>query len=123
MAEEGALLGDANLFLREPGALEPVLLKWDQAVAPRRLLKWDQAVAPRGLRPADRAGAAQLGADGGVVERTARWIAGIALIAGFIGVSDRASTEPRFRPSLTVSEQFSDNIDLDPDDEQSAFIT
>lgn len=37
--------------------------------------------------------------------------------------ADPARGEPRFSPSLTVSQEFSDNVDLDPEDEQSAFIT
>jgi Putative beta-barrel porin 2 len=57
------------------------------------------------------------------LDRTARWIAGLALVAGLTGDADTAIAEPRFRPSLSVSQEFSDNVDLDPEDEQSAFIT
>jgi hypothetical protein len=99
------------LLLTEPGALRAAPLHGDQETGPRRLV------------PADRAGAPAGAAQGGAFDRPARWIAGAALIAGLIGVAGPASAEPRFRPSLTVSEQFSDNVDLDPDNEQSAFIT
>jgi uncharacterized protein (PEP-CTERM system associated) len=37
--------------------------------------------------------------------------------------TDRARGESEWLPSITVSEEFSDNVDLDPEDEQSAFIT
>ena len=52
-----------------------------------------------------------------------RLIAGVALIAVLTTRTDPASAESRFRPSLAVSQEFSDNIDLDPEDEQSAFVT
>ena len=48
----------------------------------------------------------------------------MALLAGLATWTDRgASGESRFRPSVTISQEFSDNVDLDPEDEQSAFIT
>jgi uncharacterized protein (PEP-CTERM system associated) len=56
------------------------------------------------------------------LDHAARWIAGLALAAGLI-YADPVSGEPRFRPSLSVSQEFSDNVDLDPEDEQSAFVT
>jgi hypothetical protein len=34
-----------------------------------------------------------------------------------------ADAQPRLRPSITITEEFSDNVDLEPDNEQSAFIT
>ena len=52
-----------------------------------------------------------------------RLIAGVALVAALTSGADPASAEPRFSPSLSVAEEFSDNVDLDPEDEQSAFIT
>jgi Putative beta-barrel porin 2 len=61
--------------------------------------------------------------DDGVLNRSAKWMAGVALVAGLTGAADPAGGEPRFRPSLSVSQEFSDNVDLDPEDEQSAFIT
>jgi uncharacterized protein (PEP-CTERM system associated) len=56
------------------------------------------------------------------LDHAARWIAGLALAAGLI-YADPVSGEPRFRPSLSVTQEFSDNVDLDPEDEQSAFVT
>ena len=47
----------------------------------------------------------------------------MVLLVGLATWTDRASGESRFRPSVTISQEFSDNIDLDPEDEQSAFIT
>ncbi len=47
----------------------------------------------------------------------------VALLVGLGTWTDRASGESRFRPSVTISQEFSDNIDLDPEDEQSAFTT
>ena len=58
-----------------------------------------------------------------VFERSARLIAGVALVATFIICAEWADAQPRLRPSITITEEFSDNVDLDPDNEQSAFIT
>jgi hypothetical protein len=60
---------------------------------------------------------------GGAWDRGARLIAGVALAAVLTTCVHRASAEPRLRPSVSVSQEFSDNIDLDPDHEQSAFVT
>ena len=59
----------------------------------------------------------------GVFGCTTSLLAGVALLAGLIGSAGPAGAESRFRPSLTVTQEFSDNVDLDPEDEQSAFIT
>jgi hypothetical protein len=58
-----------------------------------------------------------------VFGRVARLIAGVALVAGLTAHAHPASGEPRLRPSVSVTQEFSDNVDLDPEDEQSAFIT
>jgi hypothetical protein len=50
-------------------------------------------------------------------------IAGVALLAVLTTCANPAGAEPRLRPSVSVSQEFSDNIDLDPDHEQSAFVT
>jgi uncharacterized protein (PEP-CTERM system associated) len=44
-------------------------------------------------------------------------------VAAFATCADRAGAEPQLRPSITITEEFSDNIDLTPDNEQSAFVT
>ena len=64
-----------------------------------------------------------MAADNGVIGRAAKWLGGLALAAGFATCAHWAVAEPRLRPSITISEEFSDNIDLAPDDEQSAFVT
>ena len=50
-------------------------------------------------------------------------IAAAALLAAFATWTDGARGESEWLPSVTVSQEFSDNVDLDPEDEQSAFIT
>ena len=109
--EEGAFLGNAHVFLREPGALRPVSLHCCDGSA-----AWRPGPGRR-TRPPPAA------ADGIVFDRIARLIAGVALLAVLTTRADPASAEPRFRPSLSVGQEFSDNVDLDPEDEQSAFIT
>ena len=47
----------------------------------------------------------------------------MALVAALVACAHWASAEPRLRPSITITEEFSDNIDLEPDNEQSAFVT
>jgi Putative beta-barrel porin 2 len=51
------------------------------------------------------------------------WIAAVAFPAVLATWTDPARGEAEWRPSVTVSQEFSDNIDLDPEDEQSAFVT
>jgi uncharacterized protein (PEP-CTERM system associated) len=51
-------------------------------------------------------------------------MAAVALLAVLATwAADPARGESEWRPSVTVSQEFSDNVDLDPEDEQSAFIT
>ncbi len=64
-----------------------------------------------------------MAADNGAIGRATKWLGGLALAAGFATCAHWAVAEPRLRPSITISEEFSDNIDLAPDDEQSAFVT
>ena len=52
-----------------------------------------------------------------------RRIAAALLLATLVTWTERASAESEWRPSVTISQEFSDNIDLDPEDEQSAFVT
>jgi hypothetical protein len=59
----------------------------------------------------------------GVIDRPATWVGGVALVAALVACAHWASAEPRLRPSITITEEFSDNIDLEPDNEQSAFVT
>jgi Putative beta-barrel porin 2 len=100
------------VFLTEPGALWPV-----------SLLHWYHGSAAGRPGPAHPARLPQAAANRGVWDRTARSIAGLALVAGLTSDADTALAEPRLRPSVSVSQEFSDNVDLDPDHEQSAFIT
>jgi predicted porin len=50
-------------------------------------------------------------------------MAAVVLLAPIATWAQGAGGESRFRPSVSVSQEFSDNVDLDPEDEQSAFIT
>jgi uncharacterized protein (PEP-CTERM system associated) len=55
--------------------------------------------------------------------RGALWIAGVAWLAA-VTATGPGSAAPQFRPWLLLEQQFSDNIDLDPDDDrESAFVT
>jgi predicted porin len=51
------------------------------------------------------------------------WTAAVALLAALAAGANPARGEAEWRPSVTVSQEFSDNIDLNPEDEQSAFVT
>ena len=53
-------------------------------------------------------------AENGVIDRPAKWVGGVALVAALVTCAHWAIAEPRLRPSITITEEFSDNIDLDP---------
>jgi uncharacterized protein (PEP-CTERM system associated) len=105
----GGRLGNARVFLREPGALRPV--------SPRRCASASRRVGPGQAHPP------HVAAENGVIDRPAKWVGGVALVAALVACAHWASAEPRLRPSITITEEFSDNIDLEPDNEQSAFVT
>ena len=58
-----------------------------------------------------------------VAEHAVAWIAGVLVVAALTTWVDWASGQPRFQPSVSISQEFSDNVDLDAEDEESAFIT
>jgi hypothetical protein len=104
---EASFLCRANVFRRAPGASRSAALPRSEASVAREYYATHQARPPQTIRG-----------------RSATWIVAAALFAGLATWTDRgASGESRFRPSVTVSQEFSDNVDLDPEDEQSAFIT
>jgi uncharacterized protein (PEP-CTERM system associated) len=55
--------------------------------------------------------------------RAARRLAGVTLLSVLSAYAGWASGAPRWQPSVSVSGEFSDNVDLDPEDEKAAFIT
>jgi uncharacterized protein (PEP-CTERM system associated) len=68
-----------------------------------------------------RSGAGARGIRG---ERAGRRLAATALVGLLLTVTDAAGAAPQLRPWLLIEQEFSDNIDLDPDDDrQSAFVT
>jgi uncharacterized protein (PEP-CTERM system associated) len=54
----------------------------------------------------------------------ATWIATVAAASAVTGAASPARAAPQLRPWLVVEQEFTDNIDLSPDDDrQSAFVT
>jgi uncharacterized protein (PEP-CTERM system associated) len=63
-------------------------------------------------------------AGGGIAGRAARSIATVAILAVVTSAARPTSAAPQLRPWLLLGQEFSDNIDLDPDDDRrSAFVT
>ena len=58
-----------------------------------------------------------------MLERAAAWLAAVAFLAAATAAGP-GSAAPQLRPWLLVEQEFSDNVDLDPDDDrQSGFVT
>lgn len=103
---EASFLCTANVFLRALGAPGSAALSWSEGTAAVHQILRRLAIG-RDWRS----------------RRLTPWFAATFLLASLAAWPHRASGESQWRPSVSVSEEFSDNVDLDPEDEQSAFIT
>ena len=108
----GGRLGNAHVFLREPGALRPVSLRCC-ASASRRVGPGQHHARPP-----------HVAAENGVIDRAAKWLGGVALVGGVrhlraLGESPNRACGLRSRSLRS----FRTTSTSTPDDEQSAFVT
>jgi hypothetical protein len=88
----------------------------------------ERALEARSLGRSDRSGRLRIGfeltpARFASIAGAARWAAAVALACAVISAG-AANAAPQLRPWLLIEQEFTDNVDLSPDDDrQSAFVT